>query len=138
MTRLIDAEALIEVFKDNSNQELGYEWHWLNIIEAITNAPTIEANSGEAVGEVAYDYYPDGMPKGQYGVLTQSYMIGEGTKLYTSPQKREWVELTVQDVEDCLPDAVDYADDGAIRFSAQDIQNLAKAIQAKLKEVNYG
>ena len=46
------------------------------------------------VGVVEYDYYPDGFPKGQWGNLTQSFMIAEGTLLYTSPQP------TPQDVID--------------------------------------
>ena len=43
-------------------------------------------STSEPVGVVDYDYYPDGCPKGQWGNLTQSFMIAEGTALYTSPQ----------------------------------------------------
>lgn len=43
-------------------------------------------STSEPVGVVEYDYYPDGFPKGQWGKLTQSFMIAEGTPLYTSPQ----------------------------------------------------
>ena len=43
-------------------------------------------STSEPVGVVECDYYPDGFPKGQWGNLTQSFMIAEGTLLYTSPQ----------------------------------------------------
>ena len=52
--------------------------------------------------------------------------VPHGTKLYTEPPKREWVGLTDEQVEDLYFD----------NFSMSELKGYARAIEAKLKELN--
>ena len=42
MTRLIDADALLEAFKEKSNTIYNKEWRLFDIEDLITNAPTVD------------------------------------------------------------------------------------------------
>ena len=58
-----------------------------------------------------------------------------GTKIYTSPPKREWVGLTADEIWEC-----NKAKSGAVEFHIcyehQNLEDFAEAIEAKLKEKN--
>ena len=58
-----------------------------------------------------------------------------GTKIYTSPPKREWVGLTANEIWEC-----NKAKSGAVEFHIcyehQNLEDFAEAIEAKLKEKN--
>ena len=58
-----------------------------------------------------------------------------GTKIYTSPPKREWVGLTADEIWEC-----NKAKSGAVEFhicsAHQNVEDFAESIEAKLKEKN--
>jgi hypothetical protein len=66
------------------------------------------------------------------------------TELYTAPPKREWVGLTDKELEEiqyARDTEVEYVtyDEGEDRFEIDIFpENFARAIEAKLKEKNYG
>lgn len=127
MTRLdndlISRKALLEAFKKQ-----GYV---PAIVEnLITNAPTIEADSGEAVAWVGYKPQSNGT---YFPVLFLEKPKPIGLiniePLYTSPPKRQWVNLDPFEV------------DALISTPPKDdieLAQLVRKIQAKLKELNHG
>lgn len=132
MTRLdndlISRKALLEAIKNNGTVSMSDATkvsecvYYDDVIDIITNAPTIEADGGEAVATVKY-YDITGRPVDYNDVISKP--LASGTKLFTSPQKREWVELTdVQAYE--------------IFNKHNDWELLWKAISDALKEVNHG
>ena len=97
------------------------------ILILVTNAPTNEADSGEPVATVKY-YDITGRPVDYNDVINKP--LASGTPLYTSPQKREWVELTDKQIHDVIK-SVNLA-------WVNKTVDLSRAISAKLKEVNHG
>ena len=155
MTRLIDADALLE--------EINIQPQVLTkglVRQLIANAQTIEADSGEAVAWVL-DHTPnkgymkithvkeyadkemsktkESNPSGfgkEYGCYPYDVCIA----LYTSPPKREWVELTDEKIS-LMAFNDDTGDWNDLRFRdcwREGYLIGAKAISAKLKEVNHG
>ena len=124
--RLIDADALLADLNTDTQRHEKY------IIDLITNAPTIEANSGEAVAWRVI---------GEGGIPVTDWIDGDGRNktpaeciggkwiqiAYTSPPKREWVELSDYDIKG-LPQP---------NYDITTLQYV-KIISAKLKEVNNG
>lgn len=139
MTRLIDADALYNFFLEMHKS--GNTCDPQDVLNAITNAPTIEADSGEAVawidgeGIVTNGYMPVGWIDGKDRAIPNSWQ-----PLYTSPPKREWVELTDEQIS-LMAHNEDEGDWNDLRFRdcwREGYLLGAKAIQAKLKEVNHG
>jgi hypothetical protein len=60
-----------------------------------------------------------------------------GTKIYTSPPKREWVGLTADEIWECNK-ASGSAVEFHICYAHQNVEDFAEAIEAKLKEKNGG
>jgi hypothetical protein len=58
-----------------------------------------------------------------------------GTKIYTSPPKREWVGLTADEIWECNK-ASGSAVEFHICYAHQNVLDFARAIEAKLKEKN--
>ena len=58
-----------------------------------------------------------------------------GTKIYTSPPKREWVGLTADEIWQCNK-ASGSAVEFHICYEHQNVLDFAEAIEAKLKEKN--
>jgi len=127
MTRLdndlISRKDLIEYFKENSNGDYT-EWFLENIEDAINDAPTIEADSGEAVAWISNDCVLPLKEDGSYWLYPDNNDKLR-IPLFTSPQKREWVELNLKQLD-------------RIYLNNNSLADIAKAIQAKLKEVNHG
>jgi hypothetical protein len=121
MTRLdndlISRKALLEAIKQDSRFS-----HTQQSIDLITNAPTIEADNGEAV---AWKYTTNKVHTWITEVKPPDDAYDEGSliPLFTSPQK-QWVELTSQQITN-------------IAVQHQSLHQVAKAISAKLKEVNH-
>jgi hypothetical protein len=126
MTRLdndlISRKALLEAIRPNLTRLYGYEIR--EIESLITNAPTIEADSGEAV---AWMYVNDDgeCEQIEYGEVFNDPDV---TPLLTSPQKREWVSLTYDQKMD-LKENNDW-----YNFPS----DLIDATEKLLKEVNHG
>lgn len=130
MTRLdndlISRKALLEEVNQNRL--------WLSpngIIDIITNSPTIEADSGEAVP--VYEVLMD-LEKVKLWVAVNeevfNFYSDEPKKqrvLYTSAPKRQWVELTDEQVNECLNAG-----------NENGWRGVLNATVAKLKEVNHG
>jgi hypothetical protein len=96
----------------------------------ITNAPTIEADSGEAVAIKEYD--EDGKPLTHNDVINK--ILPCGTKLFTSPQK-QWVGLTTRQIKHI--EEKSYVLQTGVNDYEFDFIHFAKAIEAKLKELNH-
>lgn len=116
--RLIDADALLK--------QIGNAWEYANpmtIIDLITNAPTIEADSGEAVASLQPVAYMNdaGFAYAEFKEDLDPY-YGKIIPLYTSPQK-QWVGLSHDDFND------------ASWFTDEFIEG-ANWAQNKLKELN--
>ena len=124
MTRLIDANALLKAMQQVLNKENPNHAH---IFSVINNAPTIEADSGEAVGVIKSESRLEDGAELHYAYLFKHLPIG--TKLFTSPPKREWVGLNEGDI--ALLKLKSFMQDGI-----DPVITLAKAIEDKLKEVN--
>lgn len=56
-----------------------------------------EIEKCEPVAEVMFDYASNGEPLHQNDIISQYLSVG--TKLYTSPQPRDWVRLSDSDIE---------------------------------------
>jgi hypothetical protein len=61
-----------------------------------------------------------------------------GTKIYTSPPKREWVGLTADEIWKCNKAKSGSAVEFHICYSHQNVLDFAESIEAKLKEKNGG
>jgi hypothetical protein len=59
-----------------------------------------------------------------------------GTKIYTSPPKREWVGLTADEIWKCNRAKSGSPVEFHICNAHQNVEDFAKAIEAKLKEKN--
>lgn len=142
--RLIDADALYNFFLEMHKS--GNTCEPQDVLNAITNAPTIEseassrADSGEAVAWTKIDdtgYI--NKPYRHYADATLHYGLNI-IPLYTSPQKREWFDLTDEQIS-LMAHNEDEGDWNDLRFRdcwREGYLLGAKAIQAKLKEVNHG
>lgn len=110
--------------------ELNKEWYTeivpytkQGVIELITNAPTIEANSGEAVAWI----HPMYLNSAVFTLEAEVAFFKPNEKcipLYTSPQKREWVDLTQEEFDEI--------------FENTPYEKMKDALSNKLKEVNHG
>ena len=60
-----------------------------------------------------------------------------GTKIYTSPPKREWVGLTADEIWQCNK-ASGSAVEFHICYEHQNVLDFAEAIEAMLREKNHG
>ena len=60
-----------------------------------------------------------------------------GTKIYTSPPKREWVGLTADEIWKCNK-ASGSAVEFHICYEHQNVEDFAESIEAKLREKNHG
>lgn len=138
MTRLIDADDLEKTLHEiivkkgftfsHGNGDFSLVISSENLKDLITNAPTIEADSGEAICYVSNVVLKSILDKNA-GLVPIWYEkdLKITTPLYTSPQKREWVSLTSEQLAEVLDN-----------WDATSEWHLCKAIQAKLKEVNHG
>jgi hypothetical protein len=143
--RLIDADDLLEKVKkivnclNNSEYQNGAYDTKQDVIDLITNAPTIESEASSRVdsGEaVAWRVIGEG------GIPVTDWIDGDGKNetpakciggkwiqvAYTSPQK-QWVELTDSEISDLSREMVK---------GNKSVNWLAGKIQALLKEVNHG
>jgi hypothetical protein len=59
-----------------------------------------------------------------------------GTKIYTSPPKREWVGLTADEIWKCNKAKSGSAVEFHICYAHQNVLDFAEAIEAKLREKN--
>jgi hypothetical protein len=59
-----------------------------------------------------------------------------GTKIYTSPPKREWVGLTADEIWKCNKAKSGSAVEFHICYEHQNVEDFARAIEAKLREKN--
>ena len=110
MTRLIDADALLEELKK-------YQYYRC-INNLITNAPTIESSevSSQAVAIV------DDLERGGR-VRALALGLGLDTKLYTAPPQQQWVGLTSEQITN-------------IGMQHQSLHQVAKAIDNELRKLN--
>lgn len=99
---------------------------WRHIKQSIINAPTIEADSGEAICYVSNVVLKSILDKNA-GLVPIWYEkdLKITTPLYTSPPKREWVGLTTGMIDEIYQENLDDYE-------------FAVAIEAKLKELNHG
>ena len=128
MTRLIDADALLEALaKMGRNYQtqgkiLAQMYYVDDITKLVTNAPTVEQDSepfgiwhvGETEDESDFFLYKDSGDVWEEGDIY----------LYTSPPKREWRGLSNAEITN-------------IGVACQSLHQVAKAIEAKLKELNH-
>ena len=132
MTRLdndlISRKALLEEFKWLPKMS-----GWVSpddVTNIITNAPTIEADSGEAV-EI-----PTNVEQAKLmALLSTNWLSQNAPSELTSPQK-QWVELTDGQIQEIFEVCKDEAIKSKVATNL--ILNFAKAYLAKLKEVNHG
>lgn len=119
MTRLIDGDALLEALE----KEFGNGIISRPFLTAIKNAPTIEADSGEAVAWRYVDSRGHYRYRGYRPNFDIDYKILKPIPLFTSPPKREWIGLTNEQTQEII-------DETGNRWQ------FASAISNKLKEVN--
>jgi hypothetical protein len=99
--------------------------------QAITNAPTIEADSGEAVAYLVDGRLEQGLLFDKESATNMAEAnCGEVKPLFTSPQK-QWVELTDEQIRIVGANMYGFA-------ISSDYVEFARNIESEIKEVNHG
>lgn len=139
--RLIDADALLESFKCT--------WAFLSdddYIEAVINAPTVESeassqqDSEPVVSKAAYRGAREDLLiwkkralEAEEKVRIYDQRIVDVGVIAMTPPKREWVGLSDEVIDSLAKNGESWNEHGGWYFDAD---KFAKAIEAKLKEVN--